>query len=88
MENIKKVFKITAVMVVNRFPMETEVELQLMEDKCRELWINMQLYEVWTRAKSAERISTATEIRLWTDACLYGEDAVQPIGRPDEVGKA
>lgn len=48
-ENITKVFKIPAVVAVNRFPTDTEAELKLMEDKCRELGVNMKLSEVWAK---------------------------------------
>lgn len=48
-ENITKVFKIPAVVAVNRFPTDTEAELKLMEDKCRELGANVKLSEVWAK---------------------------------------
>lgn len=35
-ENIKKVFKIPAVVAINKFPTDTAVELKLVEDKCSE----------------------------------------------------
>jgi formate--tetrahydrofolate ligase len=48
-ENITKVFKIPAVVAVNKFPTDTSAELKLMEDKCRELGVNMKLSEVWEK---------------------------------------
>jgi formate--tetrahydrofolate ligase len=48
-ENITKVFRIPAVVAVNRFPTDTEAELKLMEDKCRELGVNVKLSEVWAK---------------------------------------
>jgi len=48
-ENITKVFKIPAVVAVNRFPTDTDAELKLMEDRCRELGVNVKLSEVWAK---------------------------------------
>ena len=46
-ENITKVYNLPAVVAVNRFPTDTEAELKLVEDKCRELGVNVALSEVW-----------------------------------------
>ena len=46
-ENITKVFGLPAVVAINRFPTDTEAELQLIENRCRELGVNVALSEVW-----------------------------------------
>ena len=46
-ENITKVFKLPAVVAINRFPTDTEAELALVEAKCKELGANAVLSEVW-----------------------------------------
>ena len=46
-ENITKVFGLNAVVAINRFPTDTEAELKLVEEKCRELGVNVALSEVW-----------------------------------------
>ena len=46
-ENITKVYKLPCVVAINRFPQDTEAELKLVEDKCRELGVNVALSEVW-----------------------------------------
>lgn len=46
-ENITTVFQLPAVVAINRFPTDTEAELKLIEDKCRELGVNVALSEVW-----------------------------------------
>jgi formate--tetrahydrofolate ligase len=46
-ENVTKVFKLPAVVAVNRFPADTEAELKLVETKCRDLGVNMALSEIW-----------------------------------------
>ena len=48
-ENITKVFGLPAVVAINRFPMDTEAELKLVEDKSKELGVNVALSEVWAK---------------------------------------
>ena len=45
--NITTVYKLPCVVAINRFPQDTEAELKLVEDKCRELGVNVALSEVW-----------------------------------------
>ncbi len=72
-ENITQVYKIPAVDAIKRFQLDTEAELKLVEDKCRELGVNVALSEVW--AKGGEGgIAVANEvIRL----CEEGENSFQ-----------
>ena len=46
-ENITQVFKLPAVVAINRFPLYTEAELELIRSRCRELGVNVALSEVW-----------------------------------------
>ena len=48
-ENITQVFGLPAVVAINRFPFDTEAELKLVEDKCKELGVNVALSEVWSK---------------------------------------
>jgi len=48
-ENITKVFKLPAVVAINRFPTDSEAELALIESKCKELGVNAALSEVWAK---------------------------------------
>ena len=45
--NITTVYKLPCVVAINRFPTDTEAELKLIEDKCKELGVNVALSEVW-----------------------------------------
>ena len=45
--NIKNVYGLPSVVAVNRFPTDTEAELNLIIEKCRELGVNVRLSEVW-----------------------------------------
>ncbi len=46
-ENISNVYKLPCVVAINRFPTDTEAELKLVEDKCKEYGVNVSLCEVW-----------------------------------------
>lgn len=60
-DNIVNVYKLPCVVAINRFPTDTEAELKLVEDKCKELGVNVALSEVW--AKGGEGgIALANEI--------------------------
>lgn len=48
-ENITKVYKLPAVVAINRFPLDTVAELELVEKKCNELGVNVALSEVWAK---------------------------------------
>jgi len=48
-ENITQVFKLPAVVAINRFPTDTEAELNLIREKCKELSVNVALSEVWDK---------------------------------------
>lgn len=48
-ENITVKFGLPAVVAINRFPTDTEAELKLIEEKCREYGANVALSEVWAK---------------------------------------
>ena len=45
--NIKEVYKLPSVVAVNRFPTDTDAEVQLVIDKCKALGVNVVLSNVW-----------------------------------------
>ena len=48
-DTIRNTFHLPCVVAVNAFPTDTEAELRLVEDKCRELGVNVALSEVWAK---------------------------------------
>lgn len=48
-ENITVKFGLPAVVAINRFPTDTESELRLVEEKCRQLGVRVALSEVWAK---------------------------------------
>lgn len=65
-ENITKVFKIPAVVAINKFPTDTEEELNLIKEKCRSLNVNVKLSEVWSKG-SLGGIELANEVLKLTE---------------------
>lgn len=63
-ENITQVFKLPAVVAINRFPTDTEAELALIENKCKELGVNVALSEVWAKGGEGGRALAEEVIRL------------------------
>ena len=45
--NIKNVYKLPCVVAVNRFPTDTDAEIELVISKCKELGVNVVLSTVW-----------------------------------------
>ncbi len=48
-DNIKNTYGLNCVVALNRFPTDTDAELALVEEKCRELSVNVRLCEVWAK---------------------------------------
>ena len=48
-ENITKVYGLPCVVAINAFPTDTKAELDLVEEKCKELGVNVALSEVWAK---------------------------------------
>jgi formate--tetrahydrofolate ligase len=45
--NIKNVYKLPCVVAVNRFPTDTDAEIDLVIEKCQKLGVNVRLSTVW-----------------------------------------
>ncbi|MEF2650626.1 formate--tetrahydrofolate ligase [Collinsella tanakaei] len=48
-DNIQSVFGLPCVVAINRFPSDTEAELDLIASECEELGVNVKLSEVWAK---------------------------------------
>lgn len=60
-ENVTKVFKLPAVVAINKFPTDSDAELNLIKEKCSELGVNVVLSEVWGKG-SEGGVELAEEI--------------------------
>ena len=48
-ENIQSVFGLSCVVAINRFPTDTEAELDLIASECEKVGVNVRLSEVWAK---------------------------------------
>ncbi len=56
--NIKNVYKLPSVVAVNRFPTDTDAEVELIIQKCKELGVNVVLSTVWAEGgKGGEELA-------------------------------
>ena len=65
-ENVTQVFKIPAVVAINKFPTDTEAELKLIKKRCNELGVNVALSDVWAKG-GAGGIELAEEVIRLTE---------------------
>mgnify|MGYP000947712846 FL=1 len=65
-ENVTQKFKIPAVVAINKFPTDTEAELNLIKERCNELGVNVALSEVWAKG-GAGGIELAEEVLRLTE---------------------
>ena len=63
-ENVTQVFKLPAVVAINKFPTDTEAELNLIKDKCKELGVNVALSEVWSKGSDGGKELAEEVLRL------------------------
>ena len=74
-ENITQVYNLPCVVAINRFPTNTEAELKLVEDKCRELGVNVALSEVWARGGEGGLELADEVVRLCAEGDAEGRSA-------------
>ena len=78
-ENVTKVYGLRAVVALNRFPTDTEAELQLVQDKLKELGVNVALSEVWAKGGEGGKALAEEVVRLCEEATphtyVYEENA-------------
>ena len=69
--NIKDIYGVPCVVAVNAFPTDTEAELALVEQKCRELGVNVALSEVWAKCGEGGKVLAAEVVRLCEQPCDF-----------------
>ncbi len=89
-ENIKNVYGLPCVVAINAFPTDTSKELDLIEQMCNEIGVNVTLSEVWAKggeggkALAAEVVRLCDEPKSFTysyDTSLGIEEKVNAIAR-------
>ena len=62
--NIRDVYGLPCVVAINEFPTDTEEEIKLIEDKCKELGVNVVLSQVWAKGGEGGKALAEEIIRL------------------------
>ena len=62
--NIKNVYKLPSVVAVNRFPTDTDAEIDLVIKKCKELGVNVVLSTVWAEGGNGGKALAEEVVRL------------------------
>ncbi|MBQ3295701.1 MAG: formate--tetrahydrofolate ligase [Erysipelotrichaceae bacterium] len=63
-ENITKVYKLPCVVAINAFPTDIKEELDFIENKCKELGVNVALSEVFTKGGEGGKALAQEVVRL------------------------
>ncbi len=64
LSNIKDVYHLPAVVAVNRFPTDTDAEIELVIEKCRALGVNVVLSTVWAEGGKGGEALAREVVRL------------------------
>ena len=62
--NIKNVFGLPAVVALNKFPTDTEKEIEVITQKCKELGVNVVLSEAWEKGGEGAKELAREAVRL------------------------
>lgn len=62
--NIKNVYGLPSVVAVNRFPTDTDAEVALVIEKCKELGVNVVLSDVWAKGGEGGKELAQEVVRL------------------------
>ena len=62
--NIRDVYGLPCVVAINEFPTDTAAEVKLVEDKCKELGVNVVLSQVWAKGGEGGKALAEEIVRL------------------------
>ena len=66
-DNVKNVFHLPCVVALNKFPTDTQEEMELVIKKCRELGVNVVLSDVWAKGGEGGLELAREVVRLCTE---------------------
>jgi len=62
--NIKDVYGLPCVVCINAFPLDTKAELDLVEEECKKLGVNVALCEAWAKGGEGGKLLAEEVVRL------------------------
>ncbi len=63
-DNVTNVYGLPCVVAINAFPTDTEAELKMVEEKCKEKGVNVRLSQVWAKGGEGGKTLAEEVIRL------------------------
>ena len=63
-DNVTNVYGLPCVVAINAFPTDTEAELKMVEEKCKEKGVNVRLSEAWAKGGEGGKTLAEEVIRL------------------------
>ncbi len=83
-DNMTNVYRLPCVVAINAFPTDTPAELELVENKCRELGVNVALSEVWAKGGEGGKALADEVVRLCDEGDAEGRNSrsSSPTRRP------
>ena len=69
--NVQEVYGVPCVVALNRFPTDSEEELDLVAERCRELGVNVALSEVWGKGGEGGIALAKEVLRLCEQPCHF-----------------
>ena len=85
--NIKDVFNLPCVVAINAFPTDTEAELKLVEEKCKELGVNAVLSEVWAKGGAGGAALAEEVVKLCEQPAEYSTAYDLDISIEDKISE-
>ena len=79
--NIKNVYRLPAVVAINRFPADTDAEIALVIERCKALGVNVRLSTVWAEGGRGGEALAEEVVRLTEteNNFIYAYDVSLPI---------
>ena len=80
------VYNVPCVVAINRFPTDTEAELELVARRCRELGVNAVLSEVWAKGGQGGQALASEVVRLCSGSSRTPETLELTYRNSDSLG--
>ena len=83
--NIKNVYKLPCVVAVNRFPTDTDAEIELVIEKCKALGVNVVLSTVWAEGGEGGRALAEEIVKLCEEPNDFSFSYDSELSIPEKI---
>ena len=85
--NVKNVYGLPCVVAINAFPTDTKAELDLVEEKCKELGVNAVLSEVWAKGGAGGAALAEEVVKLCEQPAEYSTAYALDISIEEKISE-